>query len=83
MNSAQGVAMLKEMLVKQVFVELQAPFVWLVLRYTFGKSLLSRVRLDRALSFSQVARSDVYSARITRSRKKVLASQSQLSDLPK
>jgi len=75
--------MLKETPVKRAFVELQAPFVWLVLRYTFGKNLLFRVRLDRALSFSQVARSDAYSARITRSRRKALVSQSQLNDLPR
>lgn len=78
-NSAQGVAMLKETLVKRAFVELQAPFVWLVLRYTFGRSLPSRARPDQAQFSSQVARSDACSARITRSRKKVLASQSQLS----
>ncbi len=78
-NSAQGVAMLKETLVKRAFVELQAPFVWLVQRCTSGRSLLSRARLDRVQFSSQVARSDVCSVRIIRSRRRALASQLQLS----
>ena len=82
-NSAQGVAMLKETLVKRAFVELQAPFVWLVQRCTSGRSLLSRARLDRVQFSSQVARSDVCSVRIIRSRRRVLASLSQPSALPR
>ncbi len=82
-NSAQGVVTLKETLVKRAFVELQAPFVWLVLHYTFGRSLPSRARPDRAPYFSRVARSDACSVRTIKSRKKVLASQSQPSVLPR